>query len=510
MATFEEYELFDGLGLANLVQQGIVSPLELLEACIVRIEEKNPALNAVIHKMYDQARLQVKRNSSSELFPGLFPGLFQGVPFLLKDLLADYAGEPQRFGSRFARHYISQQDCELVKRFKQAGLIIVGKTNTPEFGLSPTTEPEFFGATRNPWDLTKSSGGSSGGSAAAVASGMVPMAHGGDGGGSLRIPASFCGLFGLKPSRGRTPIGPQVMQVWQGMVVQHVLTRSVRDSAAMLDILSGPELGSAISLPKVNFSYLDSLAKPVPALKIALLQQPFFQTEIHPDYHQALIRSANVLIDLGHKIEPVSLNINSSEVALAFMIMVAAETADYVALLSLQLKEKANKHELETATAVLCEVGEYFSAKDLVWAHYILDQVRLQFAEFFISYDCMLSLTMPAPAPMIGQFRPPPFEKNILEILRRVPYGPMLRKLTRRISAKYLAFTPFTPLFNITGQPAMSVPLFKDSQGMPIGIHVAGQMGDELTLLMLAQQLEKIYSQSTPPFEKGRLGGICL
>jgi amidase len=482
MSIFEEYELFDGLGLVNLVRQEIISPVELLEACIARIEQKNPQLNAVIHKMYDQARLQIKQNPSS--------GLFYGVPFLLKDLLADYAGEPQQLGSRFARQYVSEEDCELVKRFKQAGLIIVGKTNTPEFGLSPTTEPEFFGATRNPWDLSKSSGGSSGGSAAAVASGMVPMAHGGDGGGSLRIPASFCGLFGLKPSRGRTPIGPQVMQVWQGMVVQHVLTRTVRDSAAMLDVLSGPELGSPISLPKVNFSYLDSLAKPTSSLKIALLQQPFFQSDIHPDYQKGLIQSAELLIDLGHQVEPVSFNVNSSEVALAFMIMIAAETAEYISLLSLKLKDKANKNELETTTAVLCEVGEHFSAKDLSWAYYILDRVRVQSAEFFLSYDCMLSLTMPAPPPTIGQFKPLRYERNILEILRHLPYGPILRKLTRRISAKYLAFTPFTPLFNITGQPAMSVPLFKDSQGMPIGIHFAGQMQDELTLLTLAQQLE--------------------
>lgn len=482
MPIFEEYELFDGLGLAHLVREGIVSPLELLETCIARIEQKNPQLNAVIHKMYDQARLQIKQSHAA--------GLFYGVPFLLKDLLAEYAGEPLQFGSRFARHYISEEDCELVKRFKQAGLIIVGKTNTPEFGLSPTTEPTFFGATRNPWDLSKSSGGSSGGSAAAVASGMVPMAHGGDGGGSLRIPASFCGVFGLKPSRGRTPTGPQVMQVWQGMVVQHVLTRTVKDSAAMLDILNGPELGSPISLPKAHFSYLDSLAKPMPSLKIALLQQPFFQSEIHSDYQKALMQSAELLIDLGHVVEPVSFNMNSSEVALAFIIMVAAETAEYVSLLSLKLQDKANKHELETTTAVLCEVGEHFSAKDLSWAYYILDKVRVQFAEFFLSYNCMLSLTMPSPPPTIGEFKPLRYERNILEILRHLPYGPLLRKLTRRISAKYLSFTPFTPLFNITGQPAMSVPLFKDSQGMPIGIHFAGQMQDELTLLALAQQLE--------------------
>lgn len=483
MATFSDYESFDGLGLANLVHHGIVSPLELLNAAIERIENRNPALNAVIHKMYDQARLTIQ-NPSPE-------GIFNGVPFLLKDLLADYSGAPMHFGSRIANQYVSQNDSELVKRFKKSGLTILGKTNTPEFGLSPTTEPELYGPTLNPWNLTKSAGGSSGGSAVAVASGMVPMAHGGDGAGSLRIPAAYCGVFGLKPSRGRTPAGSAVMRIWQGMVTEHVLTRSVRDCAAMLDVLSGPELGSLISLSKSEETFLSSLEQPLPSLRIAVTHQPFFPSSIDPEYINALQKAALLCQELGHQVDWEAFQIKSSEVALANLIIISAETSASIKTIAKSLKIKPNYKELETATAVLCEVGEHFSAADFAWATHILDMTTRKSAEFFQKYDVILTPTMSAPPPNIGDTQPDRMEKNLLGLLRHIPYGPMLRRFARQASTKYFSFIPYTPLFNITGQPAMSVPLYWDKNGLPIGMQFSARFGEEKMLLQLAAQLEQ-------------------
>lgn len=482
MDNFADYESFDGLGLASLIRTRAIQPLELLNAAIDRIERYNPKLNAVIHKMYDEAHQQLKSHNPD--------GIFQSVPFLLKDLFADYGGAPMRFGSRFAEGYVSIHDGELVKRFKKAGLIILGKTNTPEFGLSATTEPELFGPTLNPWDVTKSAGGSSGGSAVAVAAGMVPMAHGGDGAGSLRIPAAYCGVFGLKPSRGRTPQGSHLMHIWQNMVVENALTRSVRDAAAMLDVISGPELGSFYSLPKSQESFLASLNAPPAKLRIAVTEKPFFAADLNQEYLQALHETAKLCEDLGHHVESATFTIDSTEVALANLIVVAAETAASIKMLD-QLLPKVDKQELETLTAILCEVGVHFNAKDFAWANHIMDQVGRKSAKFFEKFDVLLIPTMATPAPALGGFKPEGLEKNILEFLRRMPYGPLVRKLAQRSSMKYFGYIPYTPIFNITGQPAMSVPLHWDKNGMPIGMQFAAKLGAEKILLQLAKQLEE-------------------
>ncbi len=483
MAAFPEYESFDGIGLANLVKQKVISPAELLIAAIERVEIWNPKVNAVIHQMYDHAQATIKNN--------IPPGPFQGVPFLLKDLLADYAGTPARYGSRFTHSWISPHDSEVVRRFKQAGLIIFGKTNIPEFGLSPVTEPALFGPTKNPWDLARTSGGSSGGSAAAVATGIVPMAHANDGAGSIRIPASYCGLFGLKPSRGRTPMGPDLTRVWQGMVVNHALTRSVRDSAALLDVIAGPEVGSPISLPKPESSFLACLDKPVRKLRVALIEKPFFSSTVDPAYLAALKNAAQLCQQLGHQVEPVSFTLNSDEVASAFMIEVAAHTAANIKMLAELFNRKPKQRELEKQTALLCEIGEKFSAADVVRARYILDRTEQQLAQFLQDYAVLLTPTMAIPPPVINGLKPTQIEEALLTLLTHVPYGPALRALLPRFSAEFFAFTPFTPLFNITGQPAMSVPLYWDEQGLPIGIQFAGRFGDEVTLLQLAHQLEQ-------------------
>lgn len=267
MGNFRDYEKYDGLGLAELVRKKEVKPSELVEEAISRIERLNPKLNAVIHKMYDPAR---------QAAAGTWPeGSFPGVPFLLKDLLADYADVPTRRGSRFHNDFIPNHDSEIVKRYKKAGVIIVGKTNTPEYGLVPVTEPELFGPANNPWDLTRTTGGSSGGSAAAVAARIVPMAHGNDGGGSTRIPASCCGVFGLKPTRGRNPIGPDLDEALHGLAGDHILTRSVRDSAAMLDATAGPDLGAPYYAQPPSRPFLDEVGADPGKLRIAFTSRPF-------------------------------------------------------------------------------------------------------------------------------------------------------------------------------------------------------------------------------------------
>ncbi|MCJ7772177.1 MAG: amidase, partial [Desulfobacterales bacterium] len=292
MGRFKEYDTYDGLGLAELVRKKEISPDEICEEAISRIEALNPKLNAVITKMYDQGRKAVKDQ--------LPDGPFTGVPFLLKDLLAAYAGVPMTSGSKAFKNYIPDHDSELVRRYKKAGLVILGKTNTPEFGLLGYTEPELHGITRNPWNTDHTPGGSSGGSAAAVASGMVPLASGGDGGGSIRIPASCCGLFGLKVTRGRNPTGPEHGAIWQGAVVEHVISRSVRDSAAILDSICGGDIGAPYYVPNPERPYLKEIEQNPGSLKIAFNTHSPIDTDVHPECVQAVEDTAKLLEKLGH------------------------------------------------------------------------------------------------------------------------------------------------------------------------------------------------------------------
>ncbi len=481
--TFPDYEAFDAVGLANLVQRGVVSPAELLQAAIERAEKWNPVLNAINYKMYDHARSMIRNE--------LPAGPFCGVPFLLKDLLADYAGAPLSSGSRFTANWIPKRDSELVKRIRQAGLVIFGKTNVPEFGLSSVTEPTHFGPTRNPWNVARSPGGSSGGSAAAVAAGIVPMAHGNDGAGSIRIPASYCGLFGLKPSRGRTATGSDIMRMWESMVVEHVISRSVRDSAAMLDVLSGPELGSSISLPKPADSFLQRLEQPLAKLQIGLMDQPFFSGDVDPDVVSYLDKAGRLCQDLGHTVEPVSLKINSAEVARAYIIVIAGELAASIKRFADVLGHKPKYRDLERQTAVVCHIGEHMSAADFAWASDVLERASRHMAEFFKDYDVLMTPTMPGPPPLIGELAPDFVEQSMLELLTHVPFSSLLHKAIEHAATRNFAFYPFTPIFNISGQPAMSVPLYWDKQGLPVGIQFAGKTGDEATLLQLAAQLEQ-------------------
>ncbi|MES2217278.1 MAG: amidase [Pseudomonadota bacterium] len=483
MTTFPEYGSFDALALANLVQRGVVSPVELLDAAIERAEQWNPHINAIIYKMYDAARQAAQAKIPK--------GPFSGVPFLLKDLLADYGGVPLSSGSRFTQHWVPKRDSELVTSIKQAGLIVFGKTNTPEFGLSSVTEPVLFGPTRNPWNLAHSPGGSSGGSAAAVAAGIVPMAHGNDGGGSIRIPASYCGLFGLKPSRGRTAVGSEILRMWESMVVEHVLTRSVRDSAAMLDVLSGHGLEQSPALPKMSGTFLSSLSKPLRPLQIALLDQPFFPAPVAPDYAMSVHQAGTLCQQLGHSVEIVAMKINSADVARAYLTMISGEIAASLKRFAVAMKTKLKSRDIERQTMLINHIGQHLSAAEIAWAHDVLETASLHMAQFFSDYDVLMTPTMAAPAPLIGELKPDIFEQGILELLTHVPFAPLLHKALDHAALRNFAYYPFTPIFNVSGQPAMSVPMYWDAQQLPIGIQFAARYGEELLLLQLAQQIEE-------------------
>jgi len=469
MSLFPEYESFDALGLASLVKKNIISPEELIDTAIDRIEKYNPTLNAVIHKLYDQARESIKQPLSN--------GVFQGVPFLLKDLLADCAGTPLENGSRLTQGRISKFDSELVKRMKKTGLIILGKTNTPEFGLSPVTEPELYGPTYNPWDLTRSAGGSSGGSAAAVASFMVPMAHASDAGGSIRIPSACCGAFGLKISRGRTPTYSPF--TWQNMLIEHVITRSVRDSAAMLDATTKP-----------HTHFLAQLDQPLKQLRIAVSSTPFFPGEVGENEKLYLKKTSELCAQLGHIVEEKSPPAVSQDVMLAFMVVLSSEISFGIDLLLASMKKKLNLSKIEIPTALLYKSAAQFTAKDFAWAMYTLTTAGNSFATFFQEYDILLTPVLPNGIPMIGAFQFNQTEKWYFEILRRLPNNPLLKMMLKEMSKRIFSKIPFTPLANIAGLPAMSVPLFMDKNNLPVGMHFTAAIYHETQLLQLAKQLE--------------------
>jgi len=333
----KDYDQYDALGLAQLVRDKQVSPEELLEAAITRVEHANLAINAVVNRLYDHARNALRQ--------GVPDGPFKGVPYLLKDLNALYKGTVTSNASRFFASNLADHDTEVVARLKRGGLCIFGKTNTPEFGLTVTSEPALFGPTRNPWDLDSMAGGSSGGAAAAVAAGMVPAAHATDGGGSIRIPASCCGLFGLKPTRGRNPAGPDRGEGWAGMSTEHAITRSVRDSAALLDITEGPDAGAPYFAPQSARPYLMEVGSTPGALRVALVvDTPDGQT-VHPECERATRDAAKLMIELGHRVEETQLGGLPSEFGPAFRVVIGGNIRAAVELYSQKIGKKPSPED---------------------------------------------------------------------------------------------------------------------------------------------------------------------
>ena len=486
MAVFSEYDQYDGLALAALVRDRAIDPLVLVEAAIDRIAALNPQLNAVIHTVYDRARAVAAAP--------LPEGPFQGVPFLLKDLVVFDAGVPTRSGSRFLRDFVPDHDSEIVRRYKASGAVILGKTNTPEYGLMPVTEPELFGLTPNPWDLTRNAGGSSGGSAAAVAARIVPLAHGNDGGGSIRIPASCCGVFGFKPSRGRNPLGPDMGEAWQGLACDHVLTRSVRDSAAMLDATAGPDIGAPYYAPPPERPFLAEVEVDPGTLRIAFTAAPFLPSDkVHADCVRALEAAVALCRDLGHEVVEAKPTIDGEAFARAFMTMVCGETRAVIAEAEALSGRKATPREFEPITWALALLGERISAAEFAQAVHVLTQSSRQVGPFFADYDLLMTPTMAEPPIPNGALSLKGAESWALDVLGAFRAGGVLRTFDAIDLGieRVLGVIPFAPLFNATGQPAMSVPLHWSRAGLPIGIHFAGRYADEGTLFRLAGQLER-------------------
>jgi amidase len=484
MRKFEEYDRFDALGLAELVRKREVTPEELMEEAIDRIEELNPALNAVVYRMYDQAAEVLKA--------GLPQGPFTGVPFLLKDLGDACAGVPMTMGCKSYRDYIPAEDSELTKRYRATGVLMLGKTNTPEFGLMGITEPELHGPTRNPWNTARTPGGSSGGSAAAVAAGMVPMASGGDGGGSIRIPSSYCALFGLKPSRGRNPLGPQSGQVWQGAVVNHVITRSVRDSAAMLDAVNGPCPGDPYIIPGPKRPYTEEITLPPGALRIGFSTSSPIGRPVHSECIRAVEHAAKLLESLGHIVEEASPRYDGLALARSYLTMYYGEVAADIGEIELVLGRKAGFKDVEGPTWTLGMLGRTISAGEFVAALREWNRVARAMGEFHRTYDLFLTPTTAYPPSFIGELEPSPLEKMLMNLSNRLGLGRLVRMsgLADEVAMKNLSRTPFTQLANITGQPAVSVPLYWTAEGLPCGVQFIAPFGEEALLLKLSAQLE--------------------
>ncbi|MBI4964481.1 MAG: amidase [Desulfomonile tiedjei] len=466
MANFDEIAFLDATTQAELVRNKEIAPAELVEAAIERIERLNPSLNAVITPMYDQARQRAT---------GPIPvGPFSGVPFLMKDIIAFCEGVRMAMGTPLLCGFVPDHDSELTLRFKKAGLIALGKTNTPEFGLLPTTEPVAFGPTRNPWDTERTTGGSSGGSAAAVASGMVPMAHANDGGGSIRIPASCCGVFGLKPTRARNPLGPDFGDILSGLVCEHAVTRSVRDSAALLDATAGPDIGDPYCAPLPRRPFLEEVGADPGRLRIALSSDFPFGRPPHEDCMTAIKETAALCESLGHVVEEAapSMTRNSAEETGAFIAIWAAGCAATVDTIAAIGNITPTEQMFEPLTFAIYQQGREISASRYLRAVTTLQRLTRDMARFFADYDVMLTPVLAEPPVPLGTFDAP--KDNPMKAWERV-----------------VAFAPYTALFNATGQPAMSVPLFWNKDGLPIGSHFVGRFGDEPTLFRLAAQLEQ-------------------
>ncbi|TQV69880.1 amidase [Exilibacterium tricleocarpae] len=491
---FKEYTEYDATGLAGLVAGRQVSPAELLEAAIDRAERLNPQLNAIITPMYDEARQRLEQ---------AFTGPFMGVPFLLKDLLAAYKGVPLSNGSEAFRHYIPDHDSTLVTRFKAAGLNIFGKTNTPELGLMGVTEPRAFGPARNPWNTERTPGGSSGGSAAAVAAGIVPMAAAGDGGGSIRIPSACCGLFGFKPSRGRGPAGPDFGEVWDGAAVQHVISRSVRDSAAVLDVTDGEEPGSPYPFAGGQGAYLSAALQSPSPLKIAFDTRSPLGGPVDADCVAAVEDAAALLQSLGHSVEQACPAIDGRRVAHCYLTMYMGHVAAELATMARATGVSVRRLRVEETTRALGMLGRALSAETFVTCKLAWNGFAREMARFHQQYDIYLTpVTAAAPLP-VGYFEPGSGEKLFLQLANRLNLGKWLLKsgVVDKMAMQGLEKLPFTQLANLTGQPAMSVPLYWNGDSLPIGVQFIAPMGAERRLLSLAGQLEqaRAWAHRWPP-----------
>ena len=463
MNDLPEYDRHDALGLAALVREKQVTAGELLEVAIARVEERNPSRNAVVTKLYDEAWVTIA--------DGLPDGPFAGVPFLLKDLGVGYKGAVTTSGSRFFADARADHDSELVRRYKASGLVIFGKTNTPEFGLATSTEPRLFGPARNPWKPDHSAGGSSGGAAVAVATSMVPAAHASDGGGSIRIPASACGLFGMKPTRARVPAGPDKGESWNGAGVNHAITRSVRDSAALLDAAAGPETGDPYCAPPPLRPYLEEVGIDPGRLRVAVTTTAWNGQPVGAECRAAVEASAKLCENLGHHIAEASPAFDAARLIAANRVIISGQVRAALDARGKSLGRQAGPGDVEEITWRMATLGKAASAADYAAAIDVLHATGRAIGSFFRDYDVLLTPTM----------CDPPYPLGVLD---------MMTDDVARFNQAILATIAFTSPFNAAGNPAMSMPLHWSADGLPVGVQFASRFGDEATLFRLAAQIE--------------------
>jgi amidase/6-aminohexanoate-cyclic-dimer hydrolase len=493
-----DYLAHDAIGLAELVRTREVSARELIDVAISRTEAVNPAINAVVLKDYDAARQRASRddairngtgatNGTSNLNgtdPAAAHAALAGVPFLIKDLGAPVAGLPMAMGSRHYRHFVPTQDAPVVTLAKAAGLNIFAKTSTSELGQMPYTEPELFGPCRNPWNLDHTPGGSSGGAAAAVAAGIVPVAHASDGGGSIRIPASCCGLFGLKPSRGRVPRaappGPGELGI------DLAVSRSVRDSALLLDLLAG----NAERPTGAPGTFLGATREPCKPLTIAYITEPMLAPSLSADARAALDDAAQLAASLGHRLEPVSLGVDFAAVRHAFLTLWSVSAEDLVLNAERITGHKPVRNEFEISTWAMAHIGRKIGEQGLPAALDEQRRITARLTDLLNRYDVLLCATLAGAPIKIGEMQPTSVERMQMRAITAMPLEPLIRKLLLEASNKAFAWAGCTELFNLSGQPAMSVPLYWNARGLPIGVQFAARTGGEATLLRLAAQLE--------------------
>lgn len=475
---FNDYSNYDGLGLAELVNAGEVSSSEVADAVFAAIEHVNPSLNAIVRTMHDD----VQRALSN----GLPKGPFTGVPMVAKDEYLSFAGTPCDMASRLGRGFTRDYDSELVRRYRSAGLVCVGKSNLPEFGASVTTEPVATGATGNPWDVSRTAGGSSGGSAAAVAAGIVPIGYGNDGAGSIRIPSSCCGVFGLKPTRGRVPTGPDDGEYWNGLVIQHAITRSVRDSAALLDATEAPDPGAPYWPPARQRPFLNEVGAPPGRLRIGFSAASPTGGQVDPECVKAMERTATLCVDLGHDVEEAAPRYDAAAMQDALARLLSVHLAYGIDSLAAAMGRDASTDIIERANYAIAQQGRELPAPAFLDALETFSIVSRQTAPFFETYDLALTPTLARP----------PVEHGYI-----TADDPDWRRYLKR----FFAFIPFTPLANVTGNPAMTVPLHSTAGGLPVGVNFLGRFGDEATLFRLASQLEMAQPWSTrrPPVWAG-------
>ena len=478
-----DYTELDATTLAERVATKDVSPSELVELAISAIERVNPQLNAVVHRMYDQARAQAQ---SGEL-PA---GPFHGVPMVLKDFDGYAAFVPFTASCKYLDGYVPPRDSEAIARLRRAGFVFVAKTNCPELGIMGVTEPKWRGPTRNPYDLQRTPGGSSGGSAALVAARAVPLAHGGDGGGSLRIPAAQCGLVALKATRGRVPLGPQQAEGWGGYVQWGALTRSVRDTATVMDCIAGPMPGDPYAAPALARPLAHELGEPVRSLRIGFLAGTLFDRQVHEDHRAAVLRAAAKLEALGHHVEQAQPAIEREQLVHAYLTQVAIGVAFELDQFAELTGRKLRAELFEPITWFLNQLGRTLSGVELMAAREATQAAGRATAAFHERFDLFLCPTVTYPPVKIGELDLGAAELAGLGALRTLPLKAALRALMNKIAPELLELTPNTQLFNQTGQPAISLPLELSSQGLPVGVQLAAAMGREDLLIRVAAQLE--------------------